>query len=106
MISQLSTINSVKGRDPNGTLRSQPSVELHIEELILHGFPSGDRHRIAEAMQRELAHLFTEEQTPSLLSKNAEIDQLNSQAFQTTATPNPETTGAQVARAVFGGLKQ
>ena len=93
MSSQLSTINP------------SPSVELHIEELVLHGFPSGDRHRIGEALQRELTRLFTEESTPSL-AKSAEIDRLNGGSFQTTGTARPEATGVQVARAVFGGLKQ
>jgi hypothetical protein len=94
MSSQLSTFNS------------QPSVRVHIEELVLHGFPSGDRHRIGEAMQRELTRLFTEERTPPDLAKSAEIDRLNGGTFQMTSAPRPEATGAQVARAVFGGLKQ
>ena len=88
------------------TINSQPSVELHIEELILHGFPSADRHRIGEALQCELTRLFTEEQTPPALAKSAEIDRHNPETFQMTAAPRPEATGTQVARAVFGGLKQ
>jgi len=93
MSSQLSTINS------------SPSVELHIEELVLHGFPSSDRHRIGEAIERELTRLFTEERTAPAFAESAEIDRLNAGSFQTTATATPETTGAQVARAVFGRLK-
>ena len=27
------------------------NVELHIEELVLHGFAPGDRHRIGEAVR-------------------------------------------------------
>jgi hypothetical protein len=93
MSPQLSTINSL------------PSIELHIEELVLHGFPSGDRHRIGEAMQKELTRLLTEEQTPPF-AQSAEIDRLNAGTFKTTGTARPEATGAQVARAVFGGLNQ
>ena len=84
----------------------RPSIHLHIDELVLHGFPPGDRHRIGDAMQRELARLFSEERTPSALMKSAAIDLLNGGTFQMTAAPRPEATGAQVARAVFGGLKQ
>jgi hypothetical protein len=94
MSSQLSTINS------------QPSVELHIEELVLHGFSPGDRHRIGEAVQHELTRLLTEEATPPALAKSAAIDRLNGGTFQTTSVPRPEATGAQVARAVFRGLQQ
>jgi hypothetical protein len=84
----------------------QSPIHLHIEELVLHGFPSGDRLRIGDAMQRELTRLFTEEGPPPALAKSAAIDRVNGGTFQMTATPKPESTGAQVARAVFGGLKQ
>jgi hypothetical protein len=87
-------------------MNEQSPIHLHIEELVLHGFPSGDRHRIGEAVQRELTRLFTDEQTPPALTKSAEIDRLNAGSFQTAGTARPEATGAQVARAVFGGLKQ
>jgi hypothetical protein len=87
-------------------MNEQSPIHLHIEELILHGFPSGDRHRIGEAMQRELTRLFTEGTTPPALAKSATVDRLNAGTFQMAAAPRPEATGAQVARAVFGGLKQ
>jgi 5-carboxymethyl-2-hydroxymuconate isomerase len=87
-------------------MNGQPSVHLHIEELVLHGFPSSDRHRIGEAVRRELTRLFAEERTPRAFAKSAEIDRLNGGSFQTTGTARPEATGAQVARAVFGGLRQ
>jgi hypothetical protein len=86
-------------------MNEPPPIHLHIEELVLHGFPSGDRHRIGDAVQRELTRLFTEGRTPPALAKSAEIDRLNAGSFQMT-TARPEATGAQVARAVFGGLKQ
>ena len=88
------------------TSNSQPSVELHIEELVLHGFSPSDRHRIGEAVQLELARLLAEQAIPPALAKSAAIDRLDGGTFQLTAAPRPEATGAQVARAVFGGLKQ
>lgn len=81
-------------------------IHLHIDELVLHGFTPGDRHRIGEAVERELARLFTETQAPPGLAKSTAIDRLDGGTFQMTAAPGPETTGAQVARAVFGGLTQ
>jgi hypothetical protein len=87
-------------------MNDQSPIHLHIEELVLHGFPSGDRHRIGDALQRELTRLFTEERTPAALAKSAAIDRLNAGACQMPTAPRPESTGAQVARAVFGGLKQ
>jgi hypothetical protein len=80
-------------------------IHLHIEELVLHGFPSDDRHRIGEAVQRELTRLFTEQQLPPGLTKSTEIDRLNGGTFQMTGAPRPESTGTQIARTVFGELK-
>jgi hypothetical protein len=87
-------------------MNRQSPIHLHIEELVLHGFAPGDRHRIGEAVQVELTRLFTEEATPPALAKNATIDRLDGGTFQLPSAPIPETTGAQVARAVFGGLGQ
>ena len=39
----------------------KPNVELHIEELVLHGFEPGDRDQIAQAVERELARLLLAE---------------------------------------------
>jgi hypothetical protein len=86
-------------------MNRQSPIHLHIEELVLHGFAPGDRYRIGDAMQRELARLFTEKQTPPGLTKSTEIDRLNGGTFQMTGAPRPESTGTQIARAVFGGLK-
>jgi hypothetical protein len=87
-------------------MNQQSPIHLHIDELVLHGFSPGDRHRIGEAVQRELARLLTEEATPPALAKSAAIDRLNGGTFQMTSAPRPEATGAQVARAIFGGLEQ
>lgn len=81
-------------------------IHLHIEELVLHGFAPGDRHRIGEAVQQELTRLFTEEASRPSLTRSAAIDRLDCGTFQMRAAPRPEATGAQVARAVFGGLRQ
>ena len=32
-------------------------IELHIEELVLHGFAPGDRRPLGEAVERELTRL-------------------------------------------------
>ena len=41
--------------------RKPYNIELHIEELVLHGFSPRDRDAIGEAVQRELTRLFVEQ---------------------------------------------
>jgi hypothetical protein len=32
-------------------------VEIHVDELVLHGIPAGQRQAVGEAVQRELARI-------------------------------------------------
>ncbi|MEJ2009120.1 MAG: hypothetical protein P8Z30_13360 [Acidobacteriota bacterium] len=48
-----------------GKSPSRRRVEVHIEELVLHGFAPGDRHRIAVAVKQELSRLILAEGVPA-----------------------------------------
>ena len=101
-----SRLNSVKGRGPNGALRPQPSVELHIEELVLHGFAPGDRYAIGDAVERELARLLGEQGVPiSLRSENA-TDEIRGATFNAAHNAKPPAIGRQIAQAVYQGFSQ
>lgn len=80
------------------------NIELHIEELVLHGFSHSDRYRIGAAVELELSRLFTVQCTPSLLLKGGGYTHLDCGAFEIEPGSKPETIGAQVARALYGGL--
>jgi hypothetical protein len=80
------------------------NVELHIEELVLRGFAPGDRYRIGEAVERELARLFDEQGVPPSLAQSVDVSRLDGGAFKAASGSNPEAIGAQVAQAVFGRL--
>ncbi len=81
-------------------------IDLHIERLVLHGFAQRDRYRIAEAVERELSRLLAEQGLPQSLAEGGVIDRLDGGEFKLTHGSRPESTGAQVARAVYGGLSR
>ncbi|MEN6575314.1 MAG: hypothetical protein ABFD90_03140 [Phycisphaerales bacterium] len=81
-----------------------PSVELHIEELVLHGFAPGDRHPIQEAMRTELERLFTERGSPQVFSHGDERSHLDAGEFRLAADPRSETIGRQIAQSLFSSL--
>jgi hypothetical protein len=85
---------------------TQPNIELHIEELVLHGFAPKDRYLIGEAIQHELTRLFAEQGVPAFLAQNAEIARLDGGSFNVPAGTKTETIGAQVAQAVYRGGKR
>jgi len=82
------------------------SLEVYIEELVLHGFPTGDRYRIAEAVERELARLFAEQGVPPSFNRGADILRLDGGAFELAPGSKAEAIGAHVAEAVYRGLGQ
>jgi len=82
------------------------NVELHIEELVLRGFAPGDRYRIGEAVERELTRLLADRGVPQSLAEVGEIASVDGGAFEVAPGSRAEAVGAQVAKAVYGGLGQ
>jgi hypothetical protein len=80
------------------------NLRVHIDKLVLHGFAPGDRARIADALQGELGRLLTDGGVPPALTSGGAVERINAGAFHTAAAARPETTGAQIARAVHGTL--
>ena len=84
----------------------QPNIELHIEELVLHGFAPGDRYAIAEAVEHELTRLLAEQGAPPSLLQSGDVARLDSGAFDVVSNAKAEGIGGQVAQAVYGGLSR
>ena len=81
-------------------------IEVHIEELVLHGFELGDRYGIGDAIEHELARLLGEQGVPfSLRSENA-TDELKAPAFKAALGAKPPAIGRQIAQAVYEGFSQ
>jgi hypothetical protein len=81
------------------------NVELHIEELVLHGFPPDYRHRIGGAVEQEISRLFTEQGVPPSLSRGGDIPRLDAGAFQMSPELGADAVGARVARSLYEGMK-
>ena len=84
------------------------SVELHIEELVLHGFGAGDRYAIAAAVEQELSRLlvaqFGVQGVPRLFAESSETPRVDAGAFNVAAGTNSEAIGGQIAQTVYQGL--
>ncbi|MEW6732882.1 MAG: hypothetical protein AB1489_16270 [Acidobacteriota bacterium] len=86
------------------SLNGQYSIELHIEELVLHGFSLIDRYRISEAIEQELTRLFTEQGVPASLIQYNEVASLNVGDFRVAENSKAAAIGVQIAQAMYGGL--
>jgi hypothetical protein len=80
------------------------NIELHIEELVLHGFAPGDRHRIGEAVVGELQRLFAERGVSPRLARDGEVSHLDGGVFEMAHGAGAETIGARIAQALYGKL--
>jgi hypothetical protein len=109
MSSQLSTFNTQLrkvSRAGSPTLNVQPSVELRIEELVLHGFAPGERYVIGDAVEQELMRLLGEQGVPvSLRCENA-TDEIRGAIFNMPPNAKPPAIGRQIAEAVYAGFNQ
>ena len=81
------------------------AIELHIDELVLHGFAPGDRERIGAAVQRELARLVAEQGTPDSWKQSGEIEDLDAGKFNLRAN-KPDIVGVQIAQAVHRSMSR
>jgi hypothetical protein len=79
-------------------------VEVHIDELVLHGFDVADRFPIRDALERELTRLLAERGALSHLSGPMEIERMNGGSFKVSPGGRAAGVGAEVARAVHGAL--
>ena len=80
-------------------------LELHIEELVLHGFAHGDRRSIGEAVRQELAALLMDQGVPRKLMQGGEAAELRGSVIHIDHGAKPDMVGRQVAAAVYGGLR-
>jgi hypothetical protein len=78
------------------------SIELHIEELVLHGFDPRDRHAIADAVQQELARIVADRGLDSL-RQSAEVPRLDAGTIDLDATRGA-AAGAPIAGAIHSTL--
>ena len=82
------------------------NIELNIEELVLHGFAPGDRYRIGEAVEQELTRLLADQGVPESLAQGGEVANVDGGAFEVATGSRADVVGAQVAKAVYGGLRR
>lgn len=81
-----------------------PSVEIHIEELVLRGFAASDRLRIGAAIERELSRLIAQQGMQGLPIAPIALDRVDAGSFQLAVSASPQTVGRNVAQRVYRQL--
>jgi len=77
-------------------------IEVHISELVLHGFPPGAGNDIGDAVKAELTRLLTTGETPERLRATTNFDRLAGAPVRGSAAPTD--LGTEIARSVHRTL--
>jgi hypothetical protein len=78
-------------------------VQIHVEELVLHGFVARDRHRIGAAFERELTRLVERDGAHRWEARH-EGHTLDGGTFEIGPDMSPRAIGVQLAQTVHTGL--
>ncbi len=89
---------------PRSTSNPQPSIELHINEFVLHGLPltRSQGSVVRAAVESELVRLLTERGLRP--SSAGTASPLSAGVIPLTEDSGPAHLGQQIAQAVYGHL--
>ena len=82
----------------------KPNIEIHIDELVLHGFAPNDYAGISDAVEFELTRLFSEHGIPSSLSSNKKYSRIDAGEFTMPTGSKANSIGNSVAGSVYKGV--
>jgi hypothetical protein len=85
---------------------TRDTITLHIEELVLAGFPAGSRHAIGDALQRELTRLLREGGVGAQLAPSGTQGDLDGGTVLLPAPLQGPASGSNIARQVYAVLSQ
>jgi hypothetical protein len=79
-------------------------TEINIDKLVLHGFSERDAFYIRHEVQRSLSRLI---ETRGLAHHQiGEGQHVSAPEIRIKPASRPETTGREIARSIYNGLKQ
>jgi hypothetical protein len=79
-------------------------IDVHIEELVLHGFKPANRWLIADALEQELRGLLTAKGVPSQWLSSPE--RIEGGTISCAGLTKPKRAGTEIAGAAYrGGMK-
>jgi len=82
----------------------RPRLTVHIEKLVLHGFPPAQAQAIARSLERELARLLSQGDRPFTPDQGGDFPRLDGGSISLPHDSNGQETGVSLAQAVYGGL--
>jgi hypothetical protein len=79
------------------------NLELHIEQLVLHGFGPELAHGLGAVVEQELQRLLAQQHS-TVFSSNAELPRIDAGAFELTPGAGSQQLGTALAQAIYAGM--
>jgi hypothetical protein len=80
----------------------RPQIDVHIDELVLHGFQPGDRRAIADAIEREVTRTVAASAVGAFHDRR--VARIDGGRVDWTPRGGATRIGAAVARAIGGRI--
>jgi hypothetical protein len=80
-------------------------VVVHIDRLVLKGFPNQDWYALAGGLQQELGRLFAEPNAARQLAARGNVWQLKVGSVRVSPNTAPAKVGTQAARGIAREIK-
>lgn len=84
--------------------RKIPNLELHIEELVLHGIEPLDRTELGAAVEAALTQLLAAHGVPPSLQQGGAMTAVDGGTFTARAGAGAQEIGGRIARAIYKSL--
>jgi hypothetical protein len=81
------------------------AVEVHIERLVLHGFPAGLPGQLGHVVQSELSEIFSTRGLPLEMSAAGDIARIDRGSCPLNSSATPASLGARIAASIYGDSK-
>jgi len=81
-------------------------MELHIQEIVLHGFPRMDYHQVREALQQQLTMLLTQKGLGSSFCGGDRLPYLEGGQFFVPANAGVGDMANRMAGTIYDSLSQ
>lgn len=87
-------------KSSNPASSSPGTIEVHIEQIVLHGYSPADTHRLGEALQAELTRLVQKQGVNGSGMGNLSLQTLDGGRLKAAENPSTEMLGARLAHSI------
>jgi hypothetical protein len=81
-------------------------LELHIEQLVLHGFAPEVAHHLGEVVQHELQRLLAQRAGAPTFAASHEVARIDAGAVAVEPGSGAQQVGAALAQAIYAGMSR